>query len=244
MSVSIKDLLRSSFRLVGSLRVGFSYSPSEFTDGLFVLNAMLDGWQADELNAPASLTQNYPLNVAKKTYTIGTPGGDFNGPRPTRILDAKYVVMTNPDQPLYEPLEVINDDEYTGISLPGTASSIPQRLLYSTSFPLGSLTLYPIPTNSADMLSITSAQFLAGNLTDENAQLVVGPGYLDAIRYNLAIRLALEWGLPIKEGIPKLAADTLGAIQALNAPTPQMDCNPAVMPIRRGSGSFNRLTGD
>ena len=241
--VTIKQLLRSSFRCIGSLRVGFGYSPSELTDGLFVLNAMLDSWAADDINAPCSLTSLYPLGTAKQTYTIG-PGGDFNGPRPTRIITAKYVVMTNPTQPLYEPLDVINDQQFLGIHLPLTASTIPQRLYYNPTYPLGSATLWPVPQNSADQVAICAAQPIGGGIVDENAIFSVPPGYLDAVRYQLAVRLSMEWDKPLKQGVAALATESFAVIQRLNAPTPQMDCNPAVLPARSGRSGWSRLTGD
>ena len=71
MAVQIKDLLRSSFRCIGQLRPGFGYAPNELTDGLFVMNAMLDSWAADDLNAPSTLTATYTLGTAKQTYTVG-----------------------------------------------------------------------------------------------------------------------------------------------------------------------------
>lgn len=243
MPVAIKDLLRSSFRCIGSLRVGFGYSPSELKDGLFVLNAMLDAWAADELNAPCTLTSVYPLGTVKESYTVG-PGGDFNGPRPVKIIDAKYVVTTNPAQPLWEPLECINDQQFLAIHLPLTASTIPQRLYYNTTFPLGTAILWPVPQNAADQVAICASQPIGGGITDENALFSVPPGYLDAVRYQLAIRLAMEWDKPLKDGVVALATEALAKIQRVNAPTPQMDVNPGVMPIRTGGTGWSRLTGD
>jgi hypothetical protein len=241
--VSIKDLLRSSFRCIGQLRVGFGYSPSELTDGLFVFNAMLDAWAADEINAPCTLTSVYPLLVAQQSYSVG-PGGDFDGPRPIQIVDAKYVVMTNPASPLYLPLKVVNDQQFLAIHLPLTSSTIPQTLYYNTTYPLGTATLWPVPVNTGDRVAICAAQFIGGGITDETAIFSVPPGYLDAARYQLAVRLAMEWEKPLKDGVAKLATDSLATIQRNNLPTPQMTCNPGVLPMGRGGGAWSRLTGD
>ncbi len=241
--VPISDLLRSSFRCIGQLRPGFGYSRSELVDALFILNAMLDSWAADDLNAPSTLTATYPLLTVKQSYSVG-PGGDFNGPRPTRLITAKYVVMTNPVQPLYLPLEVINDEQFLGIHLPLTASTIPERLYYNPNYPLGIATLWPVPQNSADQVVLCSEQPIAGGITDETAIFSVPPGYLDAVRYQLAIRLAMEWDKPLKDGVVALATEAMAKIQRLNAPTPMMDVDPGVLPIRSGYGNWSRLTGD
>lgn len=242
--VLISDLLRSSFRCIGSLRVGFGYSPSELVDGLFVLNAMLDSWVTDELNGYCTLTQSFTFNAAQESYSIG-PGGDFNTGRPVKILDpAVYLVMTNPSQPLHERLQVINTQQFEEIVLPLTASTIPQRLYYNPTYPLGTLKLWPVVVNTSDKLLLSSWQPIAGDITDETARFSVPPGYLDAVRYNLAVRLAMEWDKPLKEGVEKLAIEALAKIQRLNAPTPQMDVNGGVMPARSGYGYFNRLDGE
>lgn len=241
--VLISDLLRSSFRCIGSLRVGFGYSPSELIDGLFVLNAMLDSWATDELDAYCTLTQSYTFGAAQESYTIG-PGGDFDATRPVKVIDAKYVLMTNPVQPLHLPLDVLNSEQYEAIDLPLIASPIPQRLYYNPTYPLGTLRLWPLVVNTSDKLLISSWQPIAGDISDETARFSVPPGYLDAVRYNLAVRLSLEWDKPLKDGVMMLATESLAKVQRLNAKTPQMDVNPGVMPSRSGWGYFNRYTGD
>jgi hypothetical protein len=242
--VLLKDLLRSSFRCIGSLGVGFGYSPSELVDGLFVLNAMLDSWVTDELNAYCTLTQSFEFGVVQDSYSIG-PGGDFDTGRPVKLLDpAVYLVMTNPAQPLHLPLKIINTTQFEEIALPLTASTIPQRLYYNPTYPLGTLKLWPVVVNTTDKLLLSAWQPIAGNLTDQDAVFSVPPGYLDAVRYQLAVRLAMEWDKPLKPGVEKLAIEALAKIQRLNAPTPQMDVNGGVMPARSGYGYFNRLTGD
>ncbi len=242
--VLIKDLLRSSFRCIAQLRPGFGYGPSELIDALFILNAMLDSWSIDELNAFCSLTQEFTFGAAQDSYSIG-PGGDFDTLRPVTILDpAVYIVLTNPVQPLHIPLTVFNTQQFEEIALPLTASTIPQRLYYNPTYPLGTLKLWPVVVNTSDKLLLSTWQPIAGGITDQDAIFAVPPGYLDAVRYHLAIRLAMEWDKPLKEGVVKLADEALAKVQRLNAPTPQMDVNAGVMPARTGWGYFNRYTGD
>jgi hypothetical protein len=246
----VKDILRSSFRCVGSLRVGFGYSPSELTDGLFVLNSMLDSFATDELiSGFFTLTQSFTLGTAKQAYTIGPSGADFTAGRPIKVTNAKYIVMTNASQPLHLPLEVINSPQFEAIHLPLTASTIPKRLYYNPTYAsgatFGTLTLWPVPTVTSDKLLISAWQPIAGTISDENATLAVPPGYLEMIRYQLAVRLSMEWGLPLKEGVLELANEALAKVERANAPTPQMDCNPAVPMGGTGRGrGWSRLTGD
>jgi hypothetical protein len=244
--VLISDLIRSAFRLISRLGAGFTYAPSEGVDALFILNAMLDSWSLDSLiSGYARLTQSFTLGQTQPTdgYTIGT-GGDFDAGRPVKLLDAKYIVMTNASQPLHLPLDILNSDQFEAIHLPDTTSTIPTRLFYNPTYPLGTIKLWPEPTVTSDKLLLSWWQTITGNITDQNAIFSVPPGYLDAVRYNLAIRLALEMDKPVKPGVPQLAVESLARIQNANAETPQMTCNPGVMPYGSGLWGFNILTGE
>jgi hypothetical protein len=241
--VLVSDLLRSSFRCIGQLLPGFGYSDSELTDALFILNAMLDSWAVDELNAYCTLTQSFALVAGQAQYTVG-PQGNWDASRPVKVTKAMLVVMTNPASPLHLELQVINSDQFQSIPLPGTGSTIPQRLYYATSYPYATANLWPVPQSSADLVWLSSWQPIAGAILDGATTFSVPPGYLDAVRYHLAIRLAMEWDKPLKEGVVMLATEALAKIQRLNAQTPQMDCNPGIMPIRSGRSGFNYRTGD
>lgn len=242
MPIVINDLLRSSFRCIGQLRPGFGHSPSELADGLFVLNAMLDSWATDDLNAVSELIQPFEVVAGTAVYTVG-PTGTWAGSRPNRLDKATFVVLTNPVQPLRLPLKLIDSDQFQSIHLQTTASTIPQKLFYNPTFPLATATLWPVPSQSA-RVELTSSFVLSGGFALGTEEFIAPPGYLDAIRYQLAVRLAMEWDKPLKDGVMMLATEALAKIQRLNAPTPQMTCNTGVMPIGSGRGGWSRLTGD
>lgn len=241
---TIQDLLRSSFRLINQLRPGFIYSPSELIDGLFVLNAMLDSWAADDINAFCELIQSFTLIPSKGSYTVG-PGGDWDGSRPTKVDKGTLVVLTNPAEPLRLDLDILNADQWQLISLQKTPSTFPRKLFYNptlTAGTQGTAYVWPVPTDG-NLIELSSQQALGGGFANSADSFVAPPGYLDAVRYNLAVRLSLEWNQPLKPGVAALASEALAKIQRLNAPTPQMDVNPGVMPSR-GGGKFDYRTGD
>src|SRR5580658_8162670 len=112
--VIITDLLRSSFRCINQLRPGYTHSPSEFTDALFVMNGMLDAWGADDLNAFGTLIQSFPLVPSTQTYTVG-PGGTWNGVRPVDITKATLVILTNPVMPLRQDIKLLDAYQWQSI---------------------------------------------------------------------------------------------------------------------------------
>jgi hypothetical protein len=137
----------------------------------------------------------------------------------------------------------LNAEQYQRIRLQGTQSTLVQKIYYETAYPNGVVHVWPVPTEN-DQIELSTYQQLAGSFTSGTQTFDAPPGYLEAVRYNLALRLALEWRKDPKPGVVKLAADSLATIQALNAETPQMDVNAGVLPIRTDRSGFNRLTGD
>ena len=72
----------------------------------------------------------------------------------------------------------------------------------------------------------------------------VPPGYADAIRYNLAVKLAPEWGRTITPEVAEMARTSKAAIQRLNLPAPVMLCDPAMLNRRLDAPGYpNILTG-
>lgn len=242
---TVDDLFRSSFRCINQLRPGFGHSPSERVDALFILNAMLESWGLDDLNCYCELIQSFPLVGGQGTYTIG-PGGDFNTTRPIRIDKATLVVLTNPASPLRIDMELIDAEQWQLISLQSTPSTLPTKLFYNPTFTgqgCGFIGIWPVNTGPNNV-EISSSQALSSGFTDGATVFSAPPGYLDAVRYNLAVRLAMEWNQPLKPGVEALASESLAKVQRRNATTPQMDVNPAVLPMRQGRSGFNYRIGD
>lgn len=244
MQITINDLLRRSFRMIGVLRSGFQPSPSDVTDALVSLNAMLDAWATDELNLFAVFIAQYDLTPSKQSYTIGPAAADFIAARPLRIDRANLIILSNPQQPLRKPLQILNSQGWATIKLQTVQSVIPIQLYYDPTYPLGTLSLWPMPT-LAYQLELFTFQPLTGSFSSGGQTFDMPPGYLDAVAYNLAVRLSSEWQRPLRQDVIALASESLAMIQRLNDQTPQMECDAGVMPFGSSrAGAFNRLTGD
>jgi hypothetical protein len=244
MQITINDLLRRSFRMIGVLRRGFQPSTSDIIDALVVLNAMLEGWATDELNLFTVFIAQYDLTPSKQSYTIGPSSGDFTAARPVRIDRANLIILSNPQQPLRKPLQILNSQGWAAIKLQTVQSVIPIQLFYDPTYPLGTLYLWPMPT-LAYQLELFTFQALAGSFSSGSQTFDMPPGYLDAVAYNLAVRLSSEWQKPLRQDVVALASESLAMIQRLNDQTPLMECDAGVMPFGSSrAGAFNRLTGD
>lgn len=242
--MTLRDLLRSSFRLIGVLHEGQGPNPDDFTDSLVVLNAMLTSWSVDRLNVFTIERDVYNLVANQQTYQIGAGAPDFNAPRPLRI-DRAAVIYTPSGQFQPEiPLGMFTTRGWENLAIKNIESSIPTNLYNDNAYPYANLSLWPIPTLTLPLVLYVWQQlttgFLVGGL---DTALSFPPGYEDAVRYNLAVRLAPEWDKELREDVAMLAKEAKMLIQSINAPAPVLTCDPAVLGHGGGSG-WSYLTGD
>jgi len=74
----LQDLIRSSFRAAGLMKMGQVFNADEQIDGLFILNAMLEAWSIERLNVFTVQPQIINLNASQQSYQWGTGAADIN----------------------------------------------------------------------------------------------------------------------------------------------------------------------
>lgn len=224
-SLSAIKLISSALRLIGVIASGETAPADAANDSLEVLNMMIDGWNADRLTIYTIAINDFPFVANKQTYTLGT-GGDFNIPRPPEITGASVVLLTNPGQPLERPLRIaINEKEWQDVSLKAVVSTFALIMYDDGAFPLRNLSFWPIP-QEVDNFRLYSWQPLA-QWSSLATVLTFPPGYYEAIRYNLAVRLAEEFNAPQSPGIVALANSSLAKIKTANIPMNKLKCDEA-----------------
>lgn len=232
--MTYSELIRSSLRLIGQLGPGRLASSVEETDALLILNRMLNSWSSERLQIYQIERSTYTITPSLQPHTIGT-GGTFNTARPVRIDNAGVISVSG----TYESgLKILTPDEWAAKTSKSLTSELPSEVYYDAAYPLGNLYLWPVPTTAATLALYTWKILSAVALT--SATVTLPEGYEDALTYNLAVRLALEWGKPVKPEVAQLARETKQVIRTHNAPILQMSCDSALL----GSGGFNILTGE
>lgn len=212
-----RTLIKRALQKNGVLTKGEAPSGDEASDALQTLNAMLGTWSNDSLLIYARLSESFVLTSGQSAYTIGS-GGNFNTARPMQILSA-YVRIGNID---YD-LDIINGVAYDDITLKSLQSSIPSALYYDGNSPLGTITIYPVPTTGT--LYIRSEKQLS-SFTTLDTDLDLPPGWDKAIVDNLSIELAPEYGQPVTEAMYMMATNSLGRIKTAVARNKGMDAYP------------------
>jgi hypothetical protein len=156
---------------------------------------------------PQRLT--YQLAGNTSSFTIG-PGGQLPMTRPARCDAIAASTGT-----YRAPVQIVSATEWSTMLEPsGLPITVPMELYVEYSYPALTLNLWPVPTSGGtlDIHSLQKfAQFVAiGDSVD------LPEGYETAIRFNLAVALAPEYGRPID---PVVAANA----QQLKASLVQMN---------------------
>lgn len=235
-----QDLISSSLRLIGVLASGETAQASDVNDALVIGNQMIDSWSIEHLNIFTLSRTTFSLVPGTQTYTCGT-GGTFNMARPARIDYVSILILNNPAQPLELPLEMYNDDEWQQkIPIKAVTTTYPTVVYDDGSFPLRNLSFWPVPTvaNQVIIGSWTALNQFPDLFTD----VTFPPGYLKALRYNLAVDLAPEFGVSPRPEVVAQALSSKAAIKSVNIEPVYSRCDNAIADSR--SGRWNFYTGE
>lgn len=241
------DLIAAALRRIGSLGQGETPNASESADAQLVWNSMLDSWSTDRGNLYtwAEFTQN--LVNTQQTYQMGSGAGDFNTPRPVHIQAAAVTysgyrwpldligadqwsatVQRSAGNTL--PYQLFQDYGIGGSKLDGArwaallATSpllvLPWQMYCDYGSPIAKLNFFPVP--SAAGISFNAILWsVLSQITDLTKDLTtyynLPPGYVEAMRLNLAFKLCEEWGTQMPQGLAMEAQQSLAAMRQLNA---------------------------
>lgn len=201
------ELINSALRLATVLASGETPTADEATDALKALNDLLENWSTERLSVWQRENQVFALTSGTATYSIG-PAGTFNTTRPVRVSNS-FVRCLGTDF----PVAVWGLAEYDATPVK-TIGGIPERMVYVNDLPLGSITLYPVPSQAMD-LHLSTDRVLTTPLALATT-LAYPPGYERALRYALAINLASEYGVELSPTVHAIAKDSKGDIKRAN----------------------------
>lgn len=177
------QLITGAARLLGVVRKSEAMTADEAADGLTALNDMLASWSNEGLLCVSRVWESFTVTAAT-SYMIGS-GQTLNTVRPLSIK-AAFFRLGNVDY----PLEIISDEEYEGIVYKTLNGSIPKYLSYDNAYPYGTIRLYP---QGAGELHLLSEKPIT-NISSLSTAVDLAPGWNRAIRYNLALDIAPEYG--------------------------------------------------
>jgi hypothetical protein len=207
---TVYNLLVKSMQLVGIVTVGETPTADEINDAKDTLEDLLEAWSIEKLAVWPSPAQTFNTIPGVGTYTVG-PGGTFNASARPVSIDGIYTVV-NGESFVSLPMD---EGQYSAIEVKDQGGNILQRHLYIANNPLGQLILWPIPS-AVVPLTMWTARSIANSAIALTDVLVWPPGYFRAMRYNLAVHLAPEYGRAIPPEVAITASASKGRIKAAN----------------------------
>ena len=224
------DLIRSSLRLIGAISSSEAPAADESMDALEALNMMLSSWGAVRFLSKNTQTISHTLN-GSTSYSVGI-GGDINVTRPTSIYTAIY---SNGTQDY--AVNVLDYVDYEQITTKNIGGSIPEYVVLKPDYPLS--TLYVFPAISGGVLNLSTVRPQTELGINDDVQDIYPPEWIRAIKYNLAIEIAPEYGVTVAPEIVALAKEAKDTVMRSMISIPKAKFDPLLNTVE----SFNILGG-
>lgn len=237
--MTARDLITRSLRLIGGLAAGETASSAEEQDAYDTLRDLLDAWAAMRLTQHEVCREVFDLASGTATYTLGD-GGTWDHTRPLWIERAGLLSTTEEGTVLELPMEILTTQRYAEVRIKDDTSTLPMQLYFDMGFPWITVTVLPTPSASALQVALylpTPPTLFADLSTDYD----LPPVWAQALRFNLAVELAPEWGRPLDAVVAQRAQDYLGLLKRANKRLEELVLPEALM---GEVATFNYLTGE
>lgn len=225
------DLIRATLRLIGAISSSETPNADESSDALEALNLMLGSWGASRFLSASTGKVTHACN-GSTSYTIGV-GGDINTTRPTAIYNAYWSTGG-----LDYPLTFLDYSDYQDIGIKNIGS-IPEYIVLKPDNPLSTIFLFPVPANGTLTLdNIRPATDLT--LADD---LPYPPEWIRALKFNLAVEIAPEYGFAVSPEIAALAQDSKAIVMRSMVTVPLARFDALLPTPHKVPGSKTFITG-
>ncbi len=185
----VSNLIKASMRKIGVIASGETPTDAEMQDSLAALQSMLRSWAAESIAIYASVKESFNLIAGTASYSWGS-GGTITTTRPNQLIGAFIRESSGTDH----QLDIVSEDRYRKFTVKST-SSRPFAVFFHPLYPLAYLYFYPTPA-TAEACHVESLKpFTETSSFDSlTATLAMPPYYEEPIIYNLARRMAPEFG--------------------------------------------------
>jgi hypothetical protein len=207
------DLIRQALGLTNAVGVDQTLTADETSDCLACLNDIYEDFSNQNLALWGTSNQTFSTVAGQAVYTIGA-GGNWNTVRPIRINEPAICTYQGIDFPVAK----WDQETYNLVGLKTQQQPIVQNFLYVNDFPLGYVTLWPVPSGVVSM--VFTIDNVLTNIPTAATALTFPPGYAKLYKYRLGIELAPLFGKVASEDVKKIYVDTMADIKRVNKKTP------------------------
>ena len=241
--MTVSDLIYSALRLAritgGPARTP---SPDQVADAFASLNRMIDAWNLKRGLIYRMDNSQYNMTPPKAVYSIGRgAGADFVADRPPYIAAAN-IVMSTGGATVYVPMRILTPAEWAATRLRSFPTTFPTEMYPDYAYPNCRLFMWGTPTAN-NILELWTWQQAQQFVTNADT-IAVPPGYLEAMVYNLAVRMADQFGTTqlMSPNVFTTARKALADVKGVNQTSPAIAS--ADIGVAKGpAGDFNYYTG-
>jgi hypothetical protein len=217
---SALDLIKRSLRLLGVESQGETPGPNESSEALMVLNQMIEQWSNEKLMLYTLTNNLFQVTAGITSYTMGPvgSGATWESSQVTRPLNiqryAGFVRANTSGLNTDYAMDYYPNDRFQNIFQKDIQTNYPYAWTCDWGYPLATVRIYPKPTINLQFGLTEYAQLTKfGSLTD---QLVMPPGYANALSANLAIWLSPEYGVEPNAIVIDMAKESKFVIKRAN----------------------------
>lgn len=232
----VRAIVTAALRELGVLAAGEVATADEANSGLEELNRLVDQWAGEQLLIHRITRTTWTLVSGTQVYTVGA-GGTVNVARPV-FIDHVNFIDTSTDPDTEYQLTPLTDDAWAALAQKALTATKPSNWFYNPTFPTGTLTLWPTPTNSGLQGALYAPQQVA-EFASLDEVISLPPGYRRMLVKNLARDLAPSFDRQIHPQLSEQAIESKATVKRNNYRLSDLSFDPAVT----GGGAYNIVTG-
>lgn len=199
------EVLNQIYRKAGVLKAaGRGLSGSEQDEGLHIVNSLLDGLKIERLFFYQILRTLFDAAIGQRDYLVGSlvDGANWEIERPEHILRAGYLIPGASAESEIQ-MRVLKDyTEYQTIINKAVPSSMSWIMYYRASLPVGTATLWPVPSAAFQVAIYTPGT--VDEFTDVMQDISFPKGYREFLEYAGAV--AVHDNYPDAKMLPSVEA--------------------------------------
>ena len=221
---TVNDVITEAFRKAGLLGTGQTMDGGDMVSAVADFNDLVGQWNTQRWMTWDLVDLSF-TSTGAVSYTVG-PGGNFSVTAvPTRIEYAFQRQIVNSGLNVDTPLEIIpSREEYSRLSLKSLIS-FGLYVFYDSSYPMGTLYLYPTPNANIYQIHIGLKNVIpVFTAATVGSQLIVPPHYIAAFKFNLAKRFRQAYGKGLRPDgeLNALARSSLDIVKQSNLQIPEL----------------------
>jgi hypothetical protein len=213
MATTVRDIVTDAEQEIGVLAAGEVASAADAEIGFKSLNSLLDQWAAERLQIYAITRTEWTIVSGTEEYTVGA-AGDVNIARPVYIDHVNFIDTSPSDEIEYE-LQPLTDDAWSRVPIKDLESPFPTSWFYNPTYPLGTLTFWPVPTSST-IKGVIYHPTAVAEFASLATTVALPPGYRRMLIKNLAVDLASPFEREPSATLVQEAMETKAVVKRAN----------------------------